>query len=99
MPEIGMILREGKGKKIYATDDPDKAIVYFKDEAMAFHGLKRGRILGKGEVNNSVSEHLFHLLKENGIENHYLERLRILTESGIISQRLIRLCRASMRSR
>lgn len=42
MPEIGMILREGKGKKVYATDDPDKAIVYFKDEAMAFHGLKRG---------------------------------------------------------
>ena len=75
MPEIGMILREGKGKKIYATDDPDKAIVYFKDEAMAFHGLKRGRILGKGEVNNSVSEHLFQLLKENGIENHYLERI------------------------
>ena len=53
MPEIGMILREGKGKKIYATDDPDKAIVYFKDEAMAFHGLKRGRTLGKGDVNNS----------------------------------------------
>ncbi len=75
MPEIGMILREGKGKKIYATDDPDKAIVFFKDEAMAFHGLKRGRILGKGEVNNSVCEHLFHLLKENGIENHYLERI------------------------
>ena len=75
MPEIGMILREGKGKKIYATDDPDKAIVYFKDEAMAFHGLKRGRILGKGEVNNSVCEHLFHLLQENGIENHYLERI------------------------
>ena len=50
MPQIGEILREGKGKKVYATDDPDKAIVFFKDEAMAFHGLKRGRILGKGEV-------------------------------------------------
>ena len=75
MPEIGMILREGKGKKVYATDDPDKAIVYFKDEAMAFHGLKRGRILGKGEVNNSVCEHLFHLLEENGIESHYLEHI------------------------
>ena len=75
MPEIGMILREGKGKKIYATDDPDKAIVYFKDEAMAFHGLKRGRILGKGEVNNSVCEHLFHLLDQNGIENHFIERI------------------------
>ncbi len=75
MPEIGTILREGKGKKIYATDDPDQAIVFFKDEAMAFHGLKRGRILGKGEVNNSVSEHLFRLLDANGIRNHYIERI------------------------
>ncbi len=75
MPEIGMILREGKGKKVYATDDPDKAIVYFKDEAMAFHGLKRGRILGKGEVNNAVCEHLFSLLQENGIENHFIEKI------------------------
>ena len=69
MPEIGMILREGKGKKVYATDDPDKAIVYFKDEAMAFHGLKRGRILGKGEVNNAVCEHLFSLLDANGFSD------------------------------
>ena len=75
MPEIGAILREGKGKKVYATDDPDKAIVYFKDEAMAFHGLKRGRILGKGEVNNAVCEHLFSLLQENGIENHFIEKI------------------------
>ena len=62
MPEIGTVLREGKGKKIYATDDPDQAIVFFKDEAMSFHGLKRGRILGKGEVNNQICEHLFSLL-------------------------------------
>jgi phosphoribosylaminoimidazole-succinocarboxamide synthase len=75
MPEIGMILREGKGKKVYATDDPDKAIVYFKDEAMAFHGLKRGRILGKGEVNNAVCEHLFSLLDANGIESHFIEKI------------------------
>lgn len=75
MPEIGMVLREGKGKKVYATDDPDKAIVYFKDEAMAFHGLKRGRILGKGEVNNAVCEHLFSLLENNGIESHFIEKI------------------------
>ena len=75
MPEIGKILREGKGKKVYETDNPDQAIVYFKDEAMAFHGLKRGRILGKGEVNNSVCEHLFSLLGEKGIENHYIRRI------------------------
>ena len=36
MPEIGMILREGKGKKIYATDDPDKAIVYLRTKQWRF---------------------------------------------------------------
>lgn len=75
MPEIGEILREGKGKKVYATDDPDKAIVFFKDEAMAFHGLKRGRILGKGEVNNAICEQLFKLLAENGIESHFIQHI------------------------
>ena len=67
MIEMGQLLTEGKGKKVYATNDPDKAIVYFKDEAMAFHGLKRGRILGKGEVNNAICRHLFAMLTENGI--------------------------------
>ena len=75
MPEIGEILREGKGKKVYATDDPDKAIVFFKDEAMAFHGLKRGRILGKGEVNNAICQQLFSLLAEHGIETHFIEHI------------------------
>ena len=75
MPEIGAVLRDGKGKKIYATDNPDEAVVYFKDEAMAFHGLKRGRILGKGEVNNQVCEHLFSLLAEHGIESHFIRRI------------------------
>ena len=73
--ELGKLLTEGKGKRVYATDDPDQAIVYFKDEAMAFHGLKRGRILGKGEVNNAISEQFFKMLEENGIPTHYLRRL------------------------
>ena len=75
MPEIGTLLQEGKGKRVYATEDPDLAIVYYKDEAMAFHGLKRGRILGKGEVNNAICEHLFTLLRENGVESHFVERM------------------------
>ncbi len=75
MPEIKELIREGKGKRVYATDDPELAVVYYKDEAMAFHGLKRGRILGKGEVNNAVCQHLFTLLKENGVENHFVRQL------------------------
>ena len=72
MVEMGELLTEGKGKRVYATNAPDECLVYFKDEAMAFHGLKRGRILGKSEVNNAVCEHIFELLTQNGVENHYL---------------------------
>ena len=75
MPEIRELIREGKGKRVYATDDPDLAVVYYKDEAMAYHGLKRGRILGKGEINNAICEHLFTLLKDQGVENHFIRQL------------------------
>ncbi len=75
MPEIKELIREGKGKRVYATEDPDLAIVYYKDEAMAFHGLKRGRILGKGEINNAICQHLFTLLKNQGVENHFVRKL------------------------
>ena len=75
MPEIRELLREGKGKRVYATDDPELAVVYYKDEAMAYHGLKRGRILGKGEINNAICRHLFTLLKDHGVENHFVRQL------------------------
>ena len=75
MPEIKELIREGKGKRVYATDDPDYGVVYYKDEAMAFHGLKRGRILGKGEINNAICEHLFTLLEDQGVETHFVRQL------------------------
>ena len=67
-------ITEGKGKRVYATDNPDEAIVYYKDEAMAFHGLKRGRITGKGEINTRICENLFTLLREQGVPNHFIRR-------------------------
>ena len=75
MAEVGELLTEGKGKRVYATDDPKTAIVYFKDEAMAFHGLKRGRILGKGEVNNAVCRHIYEMLERHGVKTHFLRQL------------------------
>lgn len=75
MPEIRELIREGKGKRVYATENPEEAVVYFKDEALAFHGLKRGRIVGKGEVNNAVCRHIFTLLAKHGIENHFIRQL------------------------
>jgi phosphoribosylaminoimidazole-succinocarboxamide synthase len=68
-------LYEGKAKKVYATNDPDLVIVSYKDDATAFNGLKRGTIVGKGVVNNVISNHLFKMLETKGIPTHFIEEL------------------------
>ena len=75
MTSITDIITEGKGKRVYATESPDEAVVYYKDEAIAFHGLKRGRIIGKGEINNRICENLFTLLAQQGVPNHFIRRI------------------------
>ena len=69
------LLYEGKAKKVYVTDDPDCLIVDYKDDATAFNGLKKGTSEGKGVINNRVSNHLFKMLAEKGIENHLVEEI------------------------
>ncbi len=66
---------EGKAKKVYATDNADYVIVDYKDDATAFNGLKKGTIVGKGIVNNKVSNHFFRLLESKGIPTHFVEQL------------------------
>lgn len=66
---------EGKAKKVYATDDPVLVIVDYKDDATAFNGLKKGTIVGKGIVNNKVSNHFFKLLESKGIPTHFVKQL------------------------
>ena len=66
---------EGKAKRVYNTDNPDCVIVDYKDDATAFNGLKKGTIVGKGIVNNKVSNHFFRLLESKGIPTHYVEQL------------------------
>lgn len=68
-------LYEGKAKKVYATDEPNYCIVSYKDDATAFNGLKKGTILGKGVINNRVTNYLMKLLEKNGIPTHYVEEL------------------------
>jgi len=68
-------LYEGKAKKVFKTDDPDCLIVDYKDDATAFNGLKKGTIVGKGVVNNRVSNHMFKMLEEKGIPTHFVEEL------------------------
>jgi phosphoribosylaminoimidazole-succinocarboxamide synthase len=73
--EQGQKLYEGKAKIVYATSDPKLVIQYFKDDATAFNALKRGTIVGKGEVNNQMSATLFRLLEKARVPTHYVSTL------------------------
>ena len=66
---------EGKAKKVYATDDPERYIVDYKDDATAFNGLKKGTIVGKGVINNRMSNLLMGLLEKNGVPTHLVREL------------------------
>lgn len=68
-------LYEGKAKKVYATEDPNLVIVSYKDDATAFNGLKKGTIVGKGVVNNKVTNYLMQLLEKEGVPTHFVEEL------------------------
>ncbi|PNV59251.1 phosphoribosylaminoimidazolesuccinocarboxamide synthase [Clostridium sp. chh4-2] len=69
------LLYEGKAKKVYTTEDPDVLIVSYKDDATAFDGLKKGTIVGKGAINNRMTNHIFKKLEEKGVPTHLVEEL------------------------
>ena len=67
---------EGKAKKVYRTDDPGLLIVEYKDDATAFNGEKRGTIVGKGAVNNRMTNYLMRMLEASfGVPTHFVEQL------------------------
>ncbi len=68
-------LYEGKAKKVFATDSPELVIVSYKDDATALDGLKKGTIVGKGVVNNKMSDFLFAMLEEHGVPTHFVKEL------------------------
>ena len=71
----GVQLYEGKAKKVFATDNPDILIVDYKDDATAFNGEKKGTIVGKGAINNRMTNYLFQQLEKEGIPTHFIEEL------------------------
>lgn len=67
-------LYEGKAKIIYTTDKPEILLAHYKDDATAFNAQKRGQIAGKGQINCTVSTHLFKLLEQAEIRTHFIEQ-------------------------
>jgi phosphoribosylaminoimidazole-succinocarboxamide synthase len=68
-------LYEGKAKKVFATEDPNVVIVDYKDDATAFNGLKKGTIVGKGVINNKMSNFMMQKLEQEGVPTHFIEQL------------------------
>ena len=69
------MLYEGKAKRVYATEDPEILLVDYKDDATAFNGLKKGTIVGKGAINNGVTNYMMQLLEKEGVPTHFVKEL------------------------
>ena len=69
------MIYEGKAKKVFNTDDPAFVIVYYKDDATAFNGAKKGVITGKGVINNQMTNRLMAMLEKDGIPTQYVKEL------------------------
>lgn len=66
---------DGKAKQLYATEDPDYIIILYKDDASAYHGVKKTSIRNKGVLNNKITEIIFTKLEKEGIPTHFVKRL------------------------
>ena len=66
---------EGKAKKVFRTDDPNLCVVEYKDDATAENGKKRGTIVGKGVVNNQMTNRLMSRMEKAGIPTHFVKEL------------------------
>lgn len=82
------MLYEGKGKKLFKTEDENLLISEFKDDLTAFNAEKKGSEQGKGALNCKISTEIFKLLERNGVKTHYVdtldENLMLCKKVGII---------------
>ena len=70
-------LYEGKAKVLFEGPEPGTLVQYFKDDASAGNGAKKGIITGKGVLNNRISEYLMMRLSEIGVPTHFVRRLNM----------------------
>ena len=70
-PDHGELLYEGKAKRVFASADPDRVLVEFKNDATAFNAQKKAQLDDKGRLNCQISARLFELLEREGVPTHY----------------------------
>ncbi|MCC6194610.1 MAG: phosphoribosylaminoimidazolesuccinocarboxamide synthase [Burkholderiales bacterium] len=70
-------LYRGKAKTVYATDDPHRLIMHYRDDVSAFDGVKLAKLDLKGETNNKINAFVMGKLADAGVATHFL---RVLNE-------------------
>ena len=70
-------LYEGRAKVLFEGPEPGTLIQYFKDDAYVKRPRKSGSIMGKGVLNNRISEYLMERLGEIGVPTHFVRRLNM----------------------
>ncbi|MEZ4237667.1 MAG: phosphoribosylaminoimidazolesuccinocarboxamide synthase [Myxococcota bacterium] len=68
--ERGPILYAGKSKEVLATDDPQRVILRFTDQATAFNAKKKADVPDKGRINCAITRHLFDEVARAGVRHH-----------------------------
>lgn len=72
----GSLLYEGKAKRVYyTTNDSNRLILSYKDDATAFNGKKKSEFAGKGRLNNLITSKVFQYLHQHKVTTHFIEVL------------------------
>lgn len=64
-------LYSGKAKSVYRTDDPDRYVLFFRNDTSAFDGKKLAQLDRKGMVNNRFNAFIMEKLAAAGIATHF----------------------------
>ncbi|MFO8044986.1 MAG: phosphoribosylaminoimidazolesuccinocarboxamide synthase [Halomonas sp.] len=81
-------LYAGKAKSVFATDDPSRVILQFRDDTSAFDGERMESLARKGMVNNCFNAFIMETLAAAGVATHFEQRLSA-TESLVKSLTMI----------
>lgn len=73
-------LYTGKAKSVFATDDPSRVVMVYRNDTSAFDGKKLAQLDRKGMVNNRFNAFVMARLQAAGIPTHF-EKLLSDTES------------------
>ena len=68
-------LYRGKAKTVYATDDPHRLVMHYRDDVSAFDGVKLAQLPQKGETNNKINAYVMDKLMAADVPTHFVRVL------------------------